>query len=57
MVADPADLMRGRDNGAQDGTQSVLAIQRYRQGKVIQPVSTDTSDVSSGSSSGSSGSH
>lgn len=56
MVADPADLVRGRDNGPQDGTQSVLAIQRYRLGKVTPIVTTDTSDVTSGSS-GSSGSH
>jgi pilus assembly protein CpaD len=34
MVADPADLARGRDEGTLDGTQSVLGIQRYRIGKV-----------------------
>lgn len=54
MVADPADLVRGRDLGPQDGTQSVLAIQRYRTGKVIKPATTDTGTGSGGSSSSSS---
>ncbi len=55
MIADPADLTRGRDLGAQDGTQSVLAVQRYRLGKVKPLVTTDTGS-GSGSGSSSSGS-
>ncbi|MCW5731501.1 MAG: hypothetical protein KIT20_12140 [Alphaproteobacteria bacterium] len=34
MVANPGDLLRGRDPGAADGEASVLAIQRYREGKI-----------------------
>lgn len=34
MVANPGDLLRGRDPGAFDGEASVLAIQRYREGKI-----------------------
>lgn len=48
MVADPADLMRGRPEGAQDGTQAVLGIQRYRTGRVTPPSSTDTGSGSGG---------
>ncbi len=32
MVADPADLLAGRNLGPSDGTQQVLSIQRYRSG-------------------------
>jgi pilus assembly protein CpaD len=42
MVADPADLTRGRDYGGQDGTQATGAIQRYRAGKVTPLPPTDT---------------
>ena len=42
MVADPADLMRGRDEGWQDGAGSVLAVQRYRAGKVTPLLNGDT---------------
>jgi pilus assembly protein CpaD len=49
MVADPADLTRGRELGPQDGTQAVGAIQRYRTGKVT-PLKTVETDSGSGSS-------
>jgi pilus assembly protein CpaD len=54
MVADPADLARGRDEGTLDGTQSVLGVQRYRTGKVT-PLKDpgDSSSSGNGSSSGS----
>lgn len=42
MVADPADLIRGRDEGGQDGTGSVLAVQRYRIGKVTPLLDSET---------------
>ncbi len=42
MVADPADLARGRSEGAQDGTQAVLGVQRYRTGKVTPLIKDDT---------------
>jgi pilus assembly protein CpaD len=51
MVADPADLTRGRDLGPQDGPQSVLAIQRYRVGKVT-PLGGGGSTSSGGATSG-----
>ncbi|PIW27052.1 MAG: hypothetical protein COW30_11810 [Rhodospirillales bacterium CG15_BIG_FIL_POST_REV_8_21_14_020_66_15] len=33
MVADPGDLVRGRDGGPGDGAAQVLGIQRYRKGE------------------------
>lgn len=42
MVADPADLARGRDEGSEDGTAAVLGIQRYRAGKVTPLKDSDT---------------
>ncbi|MBI3453043.1 MAG: hypothetical protein HY057_09525 [Rhodospirillales bacterium] len=33
MIADPADLVRGRDMGPADGEAAVLGIQRYRKGE------------------------
>lgn len=34
MIADPADLARGRATGPQDGVNAVLGVQRYNIGKV-----------------------
>jgi type IV pilus biogenesis protein CpaD/CtpE len=34
MVADPADLARGRDPGAADATREAEAVVRYRTDKV-----------------------
>jgi pilus assembly protein CpaD len=34
MVADPSELIQGREPGAADGTASALAIQRYRTDKI-----------------------
>lgn len=48
MVADPADLARGRSEGAQDGTQSVLGVQRYRVGKVTPLIKDDTGSEAGG---------
>lgn len=42
MVADPADLARGRPEGYQDGTQAVLGVQRYRTDKVKPLIKDDT---------------
>lgn len=42
MVADPADLARGRAEGPQDGSQSVLGIQRYRTGKTTPLIKEGT---------------
>ena len=55
MVANPADLVRGRDLGAQDGTSAVLAMQRYRIGKVT-PLANN-GGKSGGTTGGSSGSN
>lgn len=48
MVADPADLVRGRPEGMQDGTQAVLGVQRYRTDKVKALIKDETSSDSSG---------
>jgi pilus assembly protein CpaD len=37
MIADPADLVRGRGLGPADGEREAEAIERYRTGKVQQP--------------------
>ena len=42
MVADPADLVRGRDYSGQDGSAAVNGIQRYRAGKIPPLPSSDT---------------
>jgi len=52
MVADPADLARGRPTGAQDGTQAVLGVQRYRTGKVTPLIKDDTGSPSGSESGG-----
>lgn len=60
MVADPADLVRGRSTGPADGEQTTLGIYRYRIGK-ITPLMKDqgstplTGGGGSGGSGGSSG--
>ena len=42
MVAEPGDLVRGREAGAADGEAATLAIQRYRKGEIRAPVLQDT---------------
>ncbi len=42
MVADPADLVRGRALGPADGAASALSIQRYRAGRVLEAIGQDT---------------
>lgn len=37
MIADPADLIRGRGPGPADGEREAEAIERYRTGKIRQP--------------------
>lgn len=44
MIADPADLVRGRDLGPGDGSALANGILRYRNGKVKDPVQIETSD-------------
>lgn len=44
MIADPADLVRGRDLGPGDGQALANGILRYRNGKVKNPVVIETSD-------------
>jgi len=55
MVADPADLERGRQLGPADGEIETRAIEAYQQGKVksFQGSGTTNSSTSSSSSSGS----
>jgi len=48
MVADPADLTRGRELGPQDGTQATGGVQRYRTGKVTPLKTTDTGSGAGG---------
>lgn len=54
MVADPADLARGRPLGPADGERETRAIEAYQQGKVkpLEGSGTTTSSTSSTSSSG-----
>jgi len=52
MVADPNDLLRGRDPGATDGGAIDKAIQRYREGKTKDLKNLDTETGASGGSSG-----
>ena len=47
MVADPADLVRGRALAPADGAQTVLGIQRYRAGEVT-PLDEDSETTGDG---------
>lgn len=42
MIAEPADLVRGRAATAADGEAATLAIQRYRRGEIRAPVLQET---------------
>ena len=44
MIADPADLLRGRGLGPGDGQALSLGIQRYRAGKVRNPAAVETNE-------------
>lgn len=44
MIADPSDLVRGRNLAPGDGQALSLGIQRYRTNNVKNPVATDTND-------------
>lgn len=43
MIADPGDLVRGRDSGPGDGAAQVLGIQRYRKGETKPLLGSATS--------------
>lgn len=45
MVANPGDLVRGRDGGPGDGAAQVLAIQRYRKGETKPLLGSETSSA------------
>jgi pilus assembly protein CpaD len=45
MVADPGDLVRGRDGGPGDGAAQVLGIQRYRKGETKPLLGATTSEA------------
>lgn len=49
MVADPADLVRGRTTGPAFGEHDVPAIQRYNRGQVTPLADTTTSNLGGGS--------
>lgn len=44
MIADPADLVRGRSLGPADGEALSLGIQRYRAGVVRNPAAVETNE-------------
>lgn len=44
MIADPADLVRGRSLAPGDGEALSLGIQRYRAGKVRSPLAVETNE-------------
>lgn len=48
MVADPSELIQGRAAGPADATGSVLAIQRYRTGKITPLDKSATSESTAG---------
>lgn len=48
MVADPRELVQGRTAGAADGEGSVLAVQRYRTGKITPLEKPATSNSTAG---------
>lgn len=46
MIADPADLVRGRDPGPADGTVAAGAVERYRKGEVKELPDEEKSGLS-----------
>ena len=44
MVAEPRDLVRGRELGPADGIREAEAIVRYREGKVTELMKTEGLD-------------
>jgi pilus assembly protein CpaD len=42
MVADPGDLVRGRPAPSADGEAATLGVQRYRTGKTLKLLDSDT---------------
>ena len=44
MIADPADLVRGRSLAPGDGQALSLGIQRYRSGAIRNPAAIETND-------------
>lgn len=46
MVADPGDLVRGRDAGYADGTAAARAVEAYRKGEVKELPEEDKSGIS-----------
>ena len=52
MIADPNDLLRGRDYAGQDATTASSAVQRYKDGKVTPLRDTSSTDGQQGSNSG-----
>ena len=55
MIADPNDLLRGRDYAGQDATTASSAVQRYKDGKVTPLRNTSSTDGQQGSNSGGGG--
>ena len=55
MIVDPQPASAANTDIDFDGRKAWIAIERYREGKVIPPVELRTSDVSSGGSGGSGG--
>jgi hypothetical protein len=56
MIAEPHDLVVGRDPGPADGERAVLSIQRYRRGEEKPLMSERTSGLGGGGTGGGPGS-
>ena len=56
MIADPNDLLRGRDYTGQDATTASSAVQRYKDGKVTPLRNTSSTDGQQGGGSSGGGS-
>lgn len=52
MVSDPRDLIGGKETGSYDGTRHALSVQMYREDKVKELKTENTSSTGSGGGSG-----
>jgi pilus assembly protein CpaD len=56
MLADPGDLVRGREVGASDGTAQAKAVEQFRTGKGAKAAASVSGTAAPGSSKGGAGS-
>ena len=52
MIADPRDLIQGKDVGLYDGTRHALSVEMYRKDEVKELITENTSNLGSSAGGG-----